>query len=290
MNRSHAQNRPDSRAFTLIELLVSVAIIAVLIAILLPALAKARQCALVTGELSAARQFSLAHQMYMNDNRGLVLVGFPSDEMVRTGQIVARNSTGKRLAGEIARRYPWRLMPYMENAVDIVFRSETQREAMRSIWGDERADYAVSLLPRFGLNQTFVGGSSDFYAFSPSPVIQQRTQTRWGPRWYVQRDTDARQPAKLITFASSRNTVAVSNSEDGYFSIKPPSLIQRTWARQPDPAFTGADTGNVAFMFARRAVFTMMDGNAQTLTFTDADDMRRWTPKAPTQDWTLPAP
>src|SRR5450759_2809652 len=57
-----------TRGFTLIELLVVIAIIAILAALLLPALARAKQRAERAGCLNDQRQLQLAGIMYADDN------------------------------------------------------------------------------------------------------------------------------------------------------------------------------------------------------------------------------
>ena len=58
------------RGFTLIELLVVISIIAILIALLLPALARAKQLALRIQGASNMRQIGIALQEYANTYRG----------------------------------------------------------------------------------------------------------------------------------------------------------------------------------------------------------------------------
>jgi prepilin-type N-terminal cleavage/methylation domain-containing protein/prepilin-type processing-associated H-X9-DG protein len=67
----------NNKAFTLIELLVVISIISILIAILLPALGKARKTSRRIVCLSNVRQLQMFSQTYANDNKGWYLPVFP---------------------------------------------------------------------------------------------------------------------------------------------------------------------------------------------------------------------
>jgi prepilin-type N-terminal cleavage/methylation domain-containing protein len=72
------------KGFTLIELLVVIAIIAILAALLLPALTSAKEKARRTSCLNSLRQFSLALHMYGDDNQQQLPSDAPNKPMPPT--------------------------------------------------------------------------------------------------------------------------------------------------------------------------------------------------------------
>jgi prepilin-type N-terminal cleavage/methylation domain-containing protein len=122
MNNNYAVKSLTVKRFTLIELLVVIAIIAILAAMLLPVLSKARNNAKNTQCSSQFKQYSTSLQMYSNDNNDYLGAIFIHGGSVASGNTKATfaklynpylegksSSTGKgniMLCPFIASRYP----------------------------------------------------------------------------------------------------------------------------------------------------------------------------------------
>ena len=85
------QKNPLSRGFTLIELLVVIAIIAILAAMLLPALAKARNTAKKGQCINNLHQMGMGLLMYADDSNGVI----PRADAPRWWQVLAPNLGGR---------------------------------------------------------------------------------------------------------------------------------------------------------------------------------------------------
>lgn len=105
MNAPSAARARTREAFTLVELLVVIGIIALLIAILLPALGRARRQANMTVCASNLRQFTAGCVIYMTENKGCLPPNFGTTqgniEIYYAGQVGGQAQQGQIYGGAL---------------------------------------------------------------------------------------------------------------------------------------------------------------------------------------------
>ncbi|MBM4109023.1 MAG: type II secretion system protein [Phycisphaerae bacterium] len=296
--------RTTRPGFTLIELLVVISIVALLMAIVLPALGKARKTAAQVREAAALRQFAIAYSVYAMDNRGALLPGYTPSEWVAPGADPAReikvyfsdSGDAGRLYGSAARRYTWRLAPYLGFAHEALVVDKRLRSEFDALPDQPLTrtgfQWAFASSPSFGLNSTYVGGDARRGGF------YQPALGRWG-KFYVTSLDEPQFPDRLLIFATSRGYHPIQRERviPGRHRIEGPWQASRETGQVPtftpweapagpfDAGRTPSTYGHLDLRHFGKALVAMFDGHVDPLGLDDLRDMRRWSNQATAPDW-----
>ncbi|MGH7214123.1 MAG: type II secretion system protein [Tepidisphaeraceae bacterium] len=262
-------------AFTLVELLAVVGIIALLIAILLPVLSKARQAAASVKASSDLRQLLTGYLQYSIDNKGALLLGYPP-LTVNGVPVVAELTDGTLVGPPTSQRYPWRLIRHVSNVWPIMY-------YYGSVPDD---DYVKGLSTGFGLNDVFLGGHD-------GPFFRGFNGDRPNTGKHVAfKASEIRRSSRQIVFTEAKRTIA--GEHDGAFYVQPPrgnapGPDDRWWVASPDgktaiaktSVFGGLPNGR----FGNGTLVGFFDGHTEALTPRELEDMRLWCPRATSADY-----
>jgi len=303
----NAQHR-KAHAFTLIELLVVIAIIATLIGILLPALGGARESARAVREQAGMSQLLVAYQMYADDHKGKLMIGYLSDTHWQT---MVKDHTepedlGGNSVGSIAgKRYPWRLIPYLNYQFEAIYMDsrvtesladtlDADGESFHSGSDDHRMRYVASLYPSFGLNSYFVGGGANGDNLPWSAAGR-----RIFGKLHVDKLHQVKRPSYLMSFSSARSVPEPAllpgyGTIEGYFIVKPPRLYSTT-GRQWEDTYSAvaenpeSNSGGVSLRYNGKGIAGMLDGHVEQWDWDDYNDMEHWSNNATSKDWEVQA-
>lgn len=265
------------KAFSLIELLVVMVVITVLLALICPALGRAKAVARQTRELSTGAQLMRAYLTYSTDFRSWVLPGYTPNTWTTSGSV--RDETGAAVLGQPARRYPWRIAPYLDYTFAGLYddRNILERYSARPDY-----QYVVSLSPSMGINADFVGGNDE------NGIAFTSLGARLYGKFYIQRIDDATRSSSLIVFASSRGVDPDGGTVNGFHRVDAPAFTTPRWssAKQTDDS-QPQEHGYVHARFAGTAVVSFIDGHGDAKSIDDLRDMRLWADKATSPTWTV---
>ena len=244
--------RDRRRGFTIVELLVIIAIIAVLMGLLMPALGGVRHRAHKLQEINALRQVAIAWSMYANSNNDYALPGYLEPDVQDDWNVRYEFMDRSVIPPEIAAPWTWRLLPYQSYNHEMVHGHLDEPEFdMISMTADDIVADAdllkeaedIAERPRFGYNGYYVGGWWRMVASGGDMVSRYRfwdTKPADGATLgrvpVVARSPGTiRDPSNLIIFCSAAHVTAGKyrkwrEETPGWHTVTPPILAnQQQW-------------------------------------------------------------
>lgn len=285
--------RAREDGFTLIELLVVISIIALLMAILLPALSDARESAKQVYAMSNLRQMLVAYQYYKDDSDGAILYGYLPNGAIDGQEFPIEDPASNYVFGSpVNQRYPWRLASYLDNVWGTLYSHRASPPPPSA--SDGQADaflkaYYISLEPTFGINAAFVGGYAGIYE-----GFVARDGSGFSPNrdeHVVFREAEVRRPGGLITFAESRwRGGGMDQGDRGFHWVTPPNCNGPKWRVSDRGTMEIVDDSGVLIglpegRFSGRTICGLFDGHAEKRTPKQLLDMHWWANNANSADY-----
>lgn len=278
------------RGFTLIELLVVVAIIALLLGIMLPALGAARDMARQCRGMSDLRQMMLGYTQRSIENNGELLYGYSPGSV--NGQVIEINDGGRTYGPPVVNRYPWRLSPYVGDVWDVIYSHDDAPDRPQASDSDGDAfmkAYTLSVSPTFGINSVYVGGH--FSTFYKGFIDQGTTATPNTGKHVVFRDVEVRRPSSLIVFTEVQRRGGGATGDEGHFWATAPNAAGDMWEANGDEWVVTETSRSIGLPMGRyrnRTITGFMDGHIETMSAGELDDMTLWANEATDNDYDVP--
>jgi len=242
MSRQHN----DDRAFTLIELLLVIAIIAILAAMLLPALTSAKRKAAQTACINNQRQLGLGMEMYVNDN----------------------NSTFPGIASRVYGFHPedwiyWRtnaaLYPQFEKSPILASIPGLQKPSLRCPLDTSNDRLPIQFHDDYGaylFSYSFTGYGLDSTKknVGMSSVIDKKGDT------YLFKENNVRNPSLKIMLAEEPGSTNENDNPEGWYH---PPISDGRWI---PTSLTGLKGDPLTIRHDGKADVTFTDGHVEAVT------------------------
>ncbi|MCL4211040.1 MAG: prepilin-type N-terminal cleavage/methylation domain-containing protein [Phycisphaeraceae bacterium] len=275
------------RGFTLVEMIVVIGVVAVLMAILLPALLGARSSARKADELSSIRQVGAAWANYIDYAKNRLLPGYLEPQVQEAWRVSYKIAyDGSEVPRSDAAPYPWRLLPYLSNQHVMVL------SPRHTLTDDPRSQLtSIAYEPAFGYNALYLGGWYERVEADGRPTV--RFELSNTIAWTFNAIRVAEQQVVFASSTVKNGGLSFDGMEDnaaGSHFVVPPTVAQTPqWTASgaaitvvqggpgaPVPA--GRYTSQIAVVFA--------DGHVNAEGAGALFDQRKWIPVADRADYT----